>query len=130
MKSFKQWLENRCWKGYEPTPGKKPYSKKSCRKKLRETTFTQWLTESQNMKEQKDEFWDSVRHKLGNNKNAKNAIAHQDLRLLLKLFKGKEDHLAQYAQEKGLPLIALQIRQLTGVIPDSGFWMSGKKRNF
>ncbi len=23
---------NRCWKGYEPVPGKKPYSKGSCRK--------------------------------------------------------------------------------------------------
>lgn len=24
--------ENRCWKGYEPVPGKKPYSDGSCRK--------------------------------------------------------------------------------------------------
>ena len=24
--------KTRCWKGYEPTPGKKPYSKGSCRK--------------------------------------------------------------------------------------------------
>lgn len=24
--------ENRCWKGYEPVPNKKPYSKGSCRK--------------------------------------------------------------------------------------------------
>lgn len=24
--------ENRCWKGYEPTPGKEPYSDGSCRK--------------------------------------------------------------------------------------------------
>ena len=24
--------ENRCWEGYEPTPGKKPYSEGSCRK--------------------------------------------------------------------------------------------------
>ena len=23
----------RCWNGYEPVPGKKPYSKGSCRKK-------------------------------------------------------------------------------------------------
>jgi hypothetical protein len=23
---------SRCWAGYEPTPGKKPYSKGSCRK--------------------------------------------------------------------------------------------------
>jgi hypothetical protein len=26
-------LENRCWKGYEPVPGKEAYSKGSCRKK-------------------------------------------------------------------------------------------------
>lgn len=25
--------ENRCWDGYEPVPGKKPYSEDSCRKK-------------------------------------------------------------------------------------------------
>jgi len=25
--------ENRCWKGYEPVPGKEPYSDGSCRKK-------------------------------------------------------------------------------------------------
>ena len=25
--------DTRCWTGYEPTPGKKPYSKGSCRKK-------------------------------------------------------------------------------------------------
>ena len=25
--------EGRCWKGYEPTPGKEPYSDGSCRKK-------------------------------------------------------------------------------------------------
>jgi hypothetical protein len=41
MKDFKQWLENRCWKGYEPVPGKKPYAKKSC-KKIKEN-FIQFL---------------------------------------------------------------------------------------
>ena len=25
--------KGRCWAGYEPTPGKKPYSKGSCRPK-------------------------------------------------------------------------------------------------
>ncbi len=30
MLSYRQ---SRCWKGYKPTPGKKPYSKGSCRKK-------------------------------------------------------------------------------------------------
>lgn len=28
----KYWGKGRCWKGYEPVPGKKPYSKGSCRK--------------------------------------------------------------------------------------------------
>lgn len=45
MKDFKQWLEeNRCWDGYEPTPGKKAYSKGSCKKKLKkEDTFQEWV---------------------------------------------------------------------------------------
>jgi len=30
MKSFKQHLDERCWPGYKPTPGKKAYSKGSC----------------------------------------------------------------------------------------------------
>ena len=32
MKSFKNYLEERCWAGYKPVPGKKPYSKGSCTK--------------------------------------------------------------------------------------------------
>lgn len=32
LKKF-QKSKNRCWDGYEPTPGKKPYSEDSCRKK-------------------------------------------------------------------------------------------------
>ena len=33
MFSFKQFLdENRCWKGYKPVKGKKPFSKGSCKK--------------------------------------------------------------------------------------------------
>jgi hypothetical protein len=28
----KKSSSNRCWKGYEPTPGKKPYSNGSCKK--------------------------------------------------------------------------------------------------
>ena len=32
MKSFKQHLDERCWPGYKPTPGKKAYSKGSCTK--------------------------------------------------------------------------------------------------
>lgn len=46
MKNFTQWLKenNRCWAGYEPVPGKKAYSKGSCRKKIRkENTFHEWL---------------------------------------------------------------------------------------
>ena len=34
LKKFKKKIKkNRCWEGYEPTPGKKPYSEGSCRKK-------------------------------------------------------------------------------------------------
>jgi len=37
LKKFKSKIKkkskNRCWDGYEPVPGKKPYSEDSCRKK-------------------------------------------------------------------------------------------------
>lgn len=36
LKKFNKKIEkkkNRCWEGYEPVPGKKPYSEDSCRKK-------------------------------------------------------------------------------------------------
>ena len=36
MNNFKSVFEKRkkrCWSGFEPTPGKKPYSKGSCRRK-------------------------------------------------------------------------------------------------
>jgi len=37
LKKFKDDIKkkkkSRCWDGYEPTPGKKPYSEDSCRKK-------------------------------------------------------------------------------------------------
>jgi hypothetical protein len=34
---LKKWnLEKRCWEGYEPVPGKEPYSKGSCRPKSKE----------------------------------------------------------------------------------------------
>jgi hypothetical protein len=34
MKTFKQYLDEkgRCWTGYKPVPGKKPYSDDSCKK--------------------------------------------------------------------------------------------------
>ena len=32
-KSKKKKKKGRCWSGYEPTPGKEPYSDGSCRKK-------------------------------------------------------------------------------------------------
>lgn len=32
MKTFKQYIGERCWTGYKPVPGKKPYSKGSCTK--------------------------------------------------------------------------------------------------
>lgn len=30
MKTFKQYLDERCWTGYKPVPGKKAFSKGSC----------------------------------------------------------------------------------------------------
>jgi len=36
MKSFKQHLDERCWPGYKPAPGKKAYAKGSCVKEERE----------------------------------------------------------------------------------------------
>lgn len=30
MKSFKEYLNERCWSGYKPVPGKKAFSKGSC----------------------------------------------------------------------------------------------------
>lgn len=42
MQDFKQWLENRCWKGYKPVPGKKPYEQGSCaKKKLKESNLNE-----------------------------------------------------------------------------------------
>ena len=33
LKPTSPFNKSRCWTGYEPVPGKKPYSKGSCRKK-------------------------------------------------------------------------------------------------
>ncbi len=33
LKPVSPFNKSRCWTGYEPVPGKKPYSKGSCRKK-------------------------------------------------------------------------------------------------
>ena len=33
LKPTSPFSKSRCWTGYEPVPGKKPYSKGSCRKK-------------------------------------------------------------------------------------------------
>ena len=30
MKKFKDFLDERCWPGHRPVPGKRPYSKGSC----------------------------------------------------------------------------------------------------
>lgn len=48
------WLEqkSRCWSGYEPTPGKKPYSPNSCRKK----SFKEWLEEKEPLYEEEKPF--------------------------------------------------------------------------
>jgi len=32
MRTFKQYVDEKCWTGYKPVPGKKPYSKGSCQK--------------------------------------------------------------------------------------------------
>ena len=32
MITFKSYINERCWTGYKPVPGKKPYSKGSCKK--------------------------------------------------------------------------------------------------
>lgn len=32
MKTFKSYIDERCWTGYKPVPGKKAYSKGSCKK--------------------------------------------------------------------------------------------------
>ena len=42
MKSFKTFrniIDERCWTGYKPVPGKKPYSKGSCTKEELEELF-------------------------------------------------------------------------------------------
>jgi hypothetical protein len=36
MIKFKQFINERCWTGYKPVPGKKPYSKGSCKKEDKE----------------------------------------------------------------------------------------------
>jgi hypothetical protein len=40
MKTFTQYLDERCWKGHKPVPGKAPYSKGSCVKE--ETIEEKW----------------------------------------------------------------------------------------
>jgi len=39
MITFKEYLDERCWTGYKPVPGKKPYSKGSCTKEDAEEIF-------------------------------------------------------------------------------------------
>lgn len=46
--------KNRCWKGYEPTPGKKPYEKGSCQKKHK--TFQEYF-DSREINESKSPAW-------------------------------------------------------------------------
>lgn len=40
------FTKSRCWKGYEPTPGKKAYSKGSCRKKSPMTAYEARLSQN------------------------------------------------------------------------------------
>lgn len=46
--------KNRCWKGYEPVPGKKPYEKGSCKKKLKK--FEEYYNERE-LNEDKSPAW-------------------------------------------------------------------------
>jgi hypothetical protein len=54
MKNYMDLTErkSRCWSGYEPTPGKKPYSPNSCRKK----SFKEWLSEKESFLEGEKPF--------------------------------------------------------------------------
>ena len=42
MKSFKSYIEERCWDGYKPKPGKKPYSPGSCVKEELDEASAAW----------------------------------------------------------------------------------------
>lgn len=49
MKKFKELIDERCWSGYKPTPGKKAYSKGSCVKeenKSGDSSLHDWFTKS------------------------------------------------------------------------------------
>lgn len=43
MKSFKQFINERCWTGHKPVPGKKPYSPGSCKKEEIEEDLRKWF---------------------------------------------------------------------------------------
>ena len=42
MKTFKSYIEERCWDGYKPKPGKKPYSPGSCVKEELDEASAAW----------------------------------------------------------------------------------------
>ena len=44
MKSFKDYMTERCWPGYKPAPGKKAYAKGSCVKEEVEKIFNAYKT--------------------------------------------------------------------------------------
>jgi hypothetical protein len=65
MKTFKSYLDERCWKGYKPVPGKKAYSKGSCQKEdidydieLYESDDEYEYTHSVEMLDEEGEFFD------------------------------------------------------------------------
>jgi hypothetical protein len=52
MKTFKQHLDERCWPGYKPAPGKKAYAKGSCVKE-----------EVEELEEERPGLWANIRAK-------------------------------------------------------------------
>lgn len=58
-------MEKRCWEGYEPTPGKKPYSEGSCRKKTKKSIDQGY---AHNMMKSKYSVDEAVNHIMGEKK--------------------------------------------------------------
>ena len=62
MKTLKQ-IRERCWTGYKPVPGKKPYSKGSCTKEEMELDEAQMQDSGWKKSEpKKDEYGNPVKH--------------------------------------------------------------------
>ena len=105
MKTFKQFLEldeGRCWTGYKPVPGKKPYSKGSCKKEeiskpevekfhkkldtLVHSTFGKRPDENNKMKED-IEFYEESEHKVGDRVVVNNSLLGKKSGVVTKIVK-------------------------------------------